>query len=195
MISHFNYRTSKTKHLWCSIAAYLTVMPRYNLQTSTTVCIIIWLHWLSFCLIVTWLYGKAESSYMLVWVALVNWNLYMSQNYAFCPLQISISTNIHAWCLTMLPYNISKWKYQSYNIKNLVNTYGLILSHCLLYPIFLLVSNALTIMIPFAAFFWNLHVSQINLGTFSGTHKFCCDGLFRSKMPGSSSTSDLLLST
>jgi len=119
----------------------------------------------------------------------------MSLNLAFCPLQIGVSTYIHMRWLIILPDNFSRWKYQSLNIKNLVKTYGPLLSYFFLYRLFLLISILLTIIIPFAVFFWDVHVSWINLGTFGGAHKSWGDGLFRSKMPGSSSTSDLSSTT
>jgi len=68
-------------------------------------------------------------------------------------------SNIPPWCF-------SKWNSRSNNIKNLVNIHWLILSYILLFPFFLHLSIVLTVINTCWACAVELHVGQINPGTF-----------------------------
>jgi len=64
------------------------------------------------------------------------------------------------------------------------------LSYFFWFPLFHLVSIALTATINFSAFFFYLHDGQMNLGTFGVAQTPHCSGVSGSSMPLSRSTSD-----
>jgi len=114
-----NYRTYKTTDCWRSIDTHLKVLSIQHLLPSIYVFILIWLYWLSFCLIEIWPCGKAErhnylALFTLTWLKI----LYQSKD-SLRLLYIYLWTDIHM-LLIVHRWSISNWNSRLRYIK-LVN--------------------------------------------------------------------------
>jgi len=92
--------------------------------------------------------------------------------------------------LIILPIYFSKWNSRTSNILIQMKNHWPMLFYCFLFPLFLLVSIALTVRINFSAIVFDLRDGQINPGTFGAALTFRCAGVSGFSMTSSRSKSD-----
>ena len=177
-----NHVAYLTKNRWLSVDPRFNVLSSPYLRPSIMQWIIIWTHW----------FGNAKPSNVLSRVTpiLPNWDIML--NDPICPPYFCSWTNVHIRLLNIVICYFSKWNPRPSNIYNLVITYWLILSYIGWFPVFLLVSIAVTIINPFRGYCIDLHVGRINPGTFRAERTTWGSGLSGASMPLSRSISDSL---
>jgi len=92
--------------------------------------------------------------------------------------------------LIILPIYFSKWNSRTSNILIQMKNHRPMLFYCFLFPLFLLVSIALTVRINFSAIVFDLRDGRINPGTFGAALTFRRAGVSEFSMTLSRSKSD-----
>jgi len=178
-----------TDNCWCSVDAYLNVLSNGHLLPSINIFIRIWIYWLSFWLNETQTCGKAECSNILALFTLILLNLYILPKDSLHPLYICPSNNIYKLQLTICLLDISNWHSWSSYVMKLVK-HWFIVSYFVFIPLFLLISNPLTITNSFSAWLLDFRIGRINPETCRAALSSRCSRLAGSLMPSSCSESD-----
>jgi hypothetical protein len=176
------YLTYKTKHCWRSIEAYDNVLSIHRLLPSLIVWIFIWTYWLPFWLIDTQPLCKAQPSYFLAQVTVIQLK-YINLAEWF------ISPTVHLLMIYYLHSTAHYFPVMFLWVKFLVKqqielreTTWCILSYILLFPSFRLVLIPVIVINPFSDIFINHHVGENNLSTLHAALTIWGSGLARFPM-------------